>query len=158
MTCAQSVGLLLPRTTTMAPPGVSFWAQVLPTLAAPPILVYALVHVLDDKDVLHLPFPWLKAFLCLLATPFYLYAKSCWTDLSNRRLARKHGAKLFPPMATSLPGGIDILYRMLMGLKYEYAGNGFNEMLSNEGKTVVLQAMGETRCASSCPNHPSRLE
>jgi hypothetical protein len=128
-----------------APPGVPFWARNLPRALAPPVALYALLHVLARQNVLTRSALWVRVLACLLVAPMYFYCKSIWTLMKHRRRAWKRGAKLFPVRHGSLPLDIDLLHQALQALPHEYATDFIGSAFAPNSRTFLLNVLGETR-------------
>lgn len=127
------------------PPGVPFWAQTLPHLAAPPITLYALLQILARKNILMIGSFWLRAMLYVLAMPLYIYFKSLSTTMKHRRDAWRLGAKTFPVRPGSFPLHIDLLYRALQALPHEYAADFISTSFDPKDRTFQWKILGETK-------------
>ncbi|KAF8317438.1 cytochrome P450 monooxygenase pc-3 [Clavulina sp. PMI_390] len=143
------------------PPGVAYLLNLLPTLAAPPLLVYALLARLSAAGTLTWldSRGWLRVLLIFLATPATLFALDSWKELSHRRQARKLGAKMLPQVRGRwyVPADIDMLIHLLVTDSWDYADNVLEQLMRKHGKTIMIRVMGDRKILTKEPRHIKQI-
>ncbi|KAF8317441.1 cytochrome P450 monooxygenase pc-3 [Clavulina sp. PMI_390] len=148
------------------PPGIVYLLSVLPKLAAPPLLVYAVSLRYDEAGASTIPSSsgWLRLLLVVLATPATVYALALWKSLSYRLQARRLGAEMLPQVRGKwyIPADMDLLVHLISAVKWDYTCNQLGELMRINGKTIMLRVAGDRKGAASKiltkePRHIKRI-
>ncbi|KAF8317439.1 cytochrome P450 [Clavulina sp. PMI_390] len=143
------------------PPGITYLFKLLPTLAVPPLLAYAILVHLADTDILA-PLSsrgWLRSLVVFLATPATSYALDLWKELSYRRQAHKLGAKILPQVRGRwyIPADLDLLIHIITADQWDYADNPLEELMKAHGKTIMIRVMGDRKILTKEPQHIKQM-
>lgn len=103
------------------PPGIRFLARVLPTLAAPPTLVFCILRLFQFYQAFAIP-TWATILACVIAQPALAIASAYYTRHSDRADAAARGADLISEVHDRWPGGVSIIATIVRGLQSGYPG------------------------------------
>ncbi|KAF8317440.1 cytochrome P450 monooxygenase pc-3 [Clavulina sp. PMI_390] len=142
-------------------PGISYLLNILPSLVAPPLLVYAVLVRLSAAGIFTAldSRSWLRFLVVFLAIPATLYARDIWKEVSDRSRARKLGARMLPQVRGRwyIPADIDLLVHLITADQWDYADNPLEELLKTHGKTITIRAMGDRKVLTKEPRHIKQI-
>lgn len=128
------------------PPGVIYLVQQSPSILAPPLLTYGLVHFLEWQVS-----TWVLVLALLLSLPLALTVVVMWDEVYVRIEAARRGAALPPKISDPYPGGLKGLINSLKPSKTRYPGDLFDVMTAiSKGYTFNIRVLFSNRVCP-CP-------
>ncbi|KAI8986306.1 cytochrome P450 [Trametes punicea] len=133
-------------------PGQRYLLQQLPSLLAPPAVVYILSYI--ARAYLHLAVPtWLRVLAYAFSWPIAFTAFVQWHIYANARRARAFGAVMPPEIEHKWPGSFDLLQRLFALDKTQYFGHWLFQWREEYGDPFNFRVMFEDRIMTTEPEY-----
>ncbi|CAA7268977.1 unnamed protein product [Cyclocybe aegerita] len=138
----------------LLPPGPVYVLQNLPSVIAPPAVVWLFAKLLAARPELGVVLPiWAIVLGSVLSLPILLSLRVKYRDYKDRRAAAAHGAVMPPTVWTRWPGGISLLRKVLHNFKDGYPSDIFVEFTELYGHTFNFRILFENRIFTTEPEY-----